>query len=341
MLSLNDLININKIPEESDISLKLLLDFYEQHLGGKVYKFTLGNDDVVKLIFKDTSQVFHLIGANHMYDKKFMDGTKFATEIRADNITLESLKKSFPKQYKDYVDRIRSVFCTDSLLKKCECLKFNSGQIPESKIKVKYLIIRAFGDVNLHLGIDTHKGQPYYPKTLILASGNTREKYIDKADEKISIKKLEIIDIHKKQVLELVDRDKAKQIAAQEVLKLADDWMNKEVNVPNKEKKNISFHFLKSQLNSYLSSQKSVIEIKVKPLDPYLTGKIVAEAIRCFVKEQFKDRFFAYTEKFETAYQIDFKTLQRQGKEKKDRESHSELEQKCTIRNKKIGIDDD
>ena len=40
MLSVSDLININYIPDEDDISLQLLIDFYEEYLCKRIFIFT-------------------------------------------------------------------------------------------------------------------------------------------------------------------------------------------------------------------------------------------------------------------------------------------------------------
>lgn len=53
MLSVSDLIDINYIPSESDISLELLVDFYEDYLCKRIFIFTLRDGQVVKLFFRD------------------------------------------------------------------------------------------------------------------------------------------------------------------------------------------------------------------------------------------------------------------------------------------------
>lgn len=56
MLSVSDLINIQYIPEISDISLSLLVDFYEQYLCKRIFIFELADGQKLKLFFKDTSE---------------------------------------------------------------------------------------------------------------------------------------------------------------------------------------------------------------------------------------------------------------------------------------------
>ena len=67
MLSVNDLIDINYIPSESDISLELLVDFYEYYLCKRIFIFTLRDGQVVKLFFRDATELFHISGIDHIY----------------------------------------------------------------------------------------------------------------------------------------------------------------------------------------------------------------------------------------------------------------------------------
>lgn len=58
MLTVPDLINIQYIPEITDISLILMVDFYEQYLCKRFWVFELADGQKVKLFFKDTSEIF-------------------------------------------------------------------------------------------------------------------------------------------------------------------------------------------------------------------------------------------------------------------------------------------
>ena len=70
MLTVPDLINIQYIPEITDISLILMVDFYEQYLCKRFWVYELADGQKVKLFFKDTSEIFHVSGIEHIYGKK-------------------------------------------------------------------------------------------------------------------------------------------------------------------------------------------------------------------------------------------------------------------------------
>lgn len=226
MLSVNDLININRIPSESELSLSLLLDFYDQYLTKRIFIFTLKNGEVVKLFFKDPSEIFHISGIDHIYSGVPMDGSKFIEEIRNKNIDLTNVKNINPSAYKDYLDRIRSMFCIDTIIKNCEYLFFPDGKIPDSKIKVTYLLLKGLDDKNLHLGIDTYKkGRPYFSRTLLVTDGNSLGKFVDKANDRLRVTKLEIRDKDSDTVIEIVEREQGEVQLAKDLAQITQNWI--------------------------------------------------------------------------------------------------------------------
>ena len=226
MLSFNDLININRIPSESEISLSLLLDFYDQYLTKRLFIFTLKSGEVVKLFFKDPSEIFHISGIDHIYSNVPMDGSKFVEGIRNNTIDLTNVKNINPSAYKDYLDRIRSMFCIDTIIKNCEYLYFPDGKIPDSKIKVTYLLLKGLDNKNLHLGIDTYrKGRPYFSRTLLVTDGNSLEKFVDKANDRLRVSKLEIRDKDTDELIETVEREQGEVQLKQDLSEITQHWI--------------------------------------------------------------------------------------------------------------------
>lgn len=319
MLRVCDLININYVPNEKEISLKLLVDFYEQYLCRRIFIFTLKNGEVVKLFFKDASEIYHISGIDHIYDGIPMDGSRFLKEIQSGKMELETVEKVNAVAYTDYIDRIRSMFCIDTIIKNCEYLYYSDGKIPESNIKVTYLLLKGLDGKSLHLGIDTYrKGRPYFTRTLLVTEGN-------KADEKLKVTKLEICDKDTNEVVETVKREEAVVVVRKLVDEITEKWIQTEfeenisnfmiqpevvykidVFLKNKEKNdvdsNIWMQFLqkivpRTQKNIWINLWRSRIDEEkvrirniVDSLDPYWSGKIVGEEIRKFEKNEFSKR---------------------------------------------------
>lgn len=226
VLNVNDLININRIPNENEISLSLLLDFYNQYLTKRLFIFTLKNGEVVKLFFKDSSEIFHISGIEHIYSGVPMDGSKFIEGIRNNNLDLIDVKNINPSAYKDYLDRIRSMFCIDTIIKNCEYLFFPGGKIPNTKIKITYLLLKGLDNKNLHLGIDTYKkGRPYFSRTLLVTDGNSLKKFVNKANGCLRVTKLEIRDKDTNELIEVIEREQGEVQVKQTLSQITKNWI--------------------------------------------------------------------------------------------------------------------
>ena len=226
MLTVGDLIDINYIPTVAEISLNLLKEFYEEYLCKRIFIFTLKNGETVKLFFRDTTEIFHISGIDHIYEDVPMDGTRFISEIESGKIDLEAVKAVNPNAYKDYEDRICSMACLDTIIKNCEYLFYPGGKIPQSEIKVKYLLLKGLDGKNLHLGIDTYKkGRPYFSRTLLVTEGNSAGKFIEKADERLKVVELVIKDKDTDEILIHVKREEAEKQAIIEVERIAQKWL--------------------------------------------------------------------------------------------------------------------
>ena len=73
MLTVKDLIDINYIPQEGEVSLELLKEFYEDYLCDKIYLYTLMNGSEIKLILRNSTEIFHISGIDHIYSGNPMD----------------------------------------------------------------------------------------------------------------------------------------------------------------------------------------------------------------------------------------------------------------------------
>lgn len=229
MLSVNDLIDINYIPSEDEISLQLLVDFYEEYLCKKIYIFTLKNGKVIKLFFRDGSEIFHVSGIDHIYEGVPIDGSRFLQGVKDNEIDLNTVENVNAAAYKDYILRIRSMACIDTIIKKCEYLWYPEGKIPDSQIEVKYLLLKGLDEKNLHLGIDTYKeNRPYFTKTLLVTEGNTADKFIGKADERLRVAKLEIRDKDTNELLVCVEREVAEGKVKAEIKRYTEEWYENE-----------------------------------------------------------------------------------------------------------------
>lgn len=296
MLTINDLINIQYIPQLSEISLSLLVDFYEQYLCKRIYIFELVDGRRLKLFFKGTSEIFHISGIDHIYDNIPMDGTHFVEGIKNKTIDFTVLENINRAAFTDYTDRIRSMACIDTILKNSEYLWFTNGKIPGSTIKVKYLLLKGLDSKNLHLGIDTYKeGRPYFSKTLLVTEGNLKSKYVNMADARLRVASIEILDKDTNTVLERIERLAAMDRAAKEIEYLAEEWADKifpeiysdyKTLFPDAKPNSRKKKEWASKLEKYLESKQESIRDKIREYDPYWMSKIVSEQIKRYCKNK-------------------------------------------------------
>ena len=293
MLSICDLINRESLPKAQEISLELIMDFYELYLCKRIYIFTLEDDTEVKIIFTDGREVFHLLGVNHIYGNTPMTGTRFVKGVRDGSITLATLHKINAKAYRDYLDRICSIACVDAVLKKSEYLWFKDGKIQGSDIKVKYLLLKSIEEKSFHLGIDQRsEGKPYFAKTLLVTKGSNRNKFINLADSCFKVKRLQIRDKESNVLLEDIQREKARQTAEKQVQIFARKYLEQ-----NKGKLGQVEKKLRAELSRYIEEKNEELRKTVEKQDPYWTKKIVAESVRKYLKEDIKEDIQAYMRK--------------------------------------------
>lgn len=191
------------------------------------FLFLQKNGKVIKLFFRDATEIFHISGINHIYEGVPMDGKRFLQGVKNKTIDLKTVEKVNAVAYKDYVIRIRSMACIDAIIKKCEYLWFPDAKIPDSKIEVRYLLLKGLDEKNLHLGIDAYnEKKPYYSKTLLVTEGNNADKFIGKADERLRVAKLEIRDKNTDDLLICINRELAEEKALEEIRKHVNEWFS-------------------------------------------------------------------------------------------------------------------
>lgn len=297
MLLVNDLINIDYIPKENDISLQLLVDFYEKYLCQRIFIFTLKNGTEIKLFFRDATEIFHISGIDHIYEGIPMDGTRFVKEVKEGKIDIDTIKTINASAYKDYELRICSMACLDSIIKKCEYLWYSKGKIPDSTIEVKYLLLKGMDGKNLHLGIDTYNvKRPYYSKTLLVTEGNSLNKFIGKADERLRVSKLEIRDKNTDCILECIERELAEYTALQEVRMCMQKWLDTEFSVllmdyflENASESLLEVwlkHISVQELDSMFADIKAILEMKSDICDMQEWRKLYEEVMKAILDSQ-------------------------------------------------------
>lgn len=281
MLSVQDLINKRDIPGEDDISLELLIAFYEEYLGKRIFRFELDNGMIIKLLFNDVNDIFHIAGIHQIYrdsDLGHVKASEFIEDVRNGNVTLQYLKSLNANSYKDFIPRIRSFLCIDGIIKNSEYLYYSHGIIPDTSIKVKYLLLKNASNRKLHLGIDNYKRNPnnFYAKTLLVTDS---DKFIDRATSQHRVNKIIIINKETNEVEEIIDRQLAYTKADEFLHDKAIELLGKTSDVKYQE------------FRRYIKSTKQDLILEISKFDKYWSTKIATETLQRYLKDQARTEF--------------------------------------------------
>lgn len=164
MLTLEQLKIIKQTPEESEISLKLLADFYEKYISNRIYELEMEDETI--LVFKAENKHFpHLIGLHKFIDKskkhrnkllhnnKQLKSQKGFDNIKNSKIILEDLKnvgiKS--KTYKNYKKRILNFPFSYQLLRESKFLSYDKETVEKNtRINGDYIFVNDIDNDKLH-----------------------------------------------------------------------------------------------------------------------------------------------------------------------------------------------
>ncbi|GEM_PF-6498811 len=164
MLTLEQLKIIKQTPNESDISLKLLADFYEKYISNRIYELEI--EDGTILVFTAKNKHFpHLIGLHKFIDKskkhrnkllhynKQVKSQKGFDNIKNSRIILEDLKnigiKS--KTYKNYKKRILNFPFSYQLLRESKFLAYDKESVEKNtRINGDYIFVNDIDNDKLH-----------------------------------------------------------------------------------------------------------------------------------------------------------------------------------------------
>lgn len=199
MLTKEDLLVCDTIPNVRNVSLKLYKEFAETFLLGKVfhYSFTDGTDLCVE--FTEWG-IYHMLCIHHINGRiggdsffdKINEGLSF-DDFEADN----ALKFRFKK----YKKRITMFACVYNTLINGKVFYIPSGNVyGTAGVQMDYIIYQGINNVSpsgitqngINIGIRNIKGR-YIPLTILISKHSDIEEYIKTEELKI-VRKLEIID---------------------------------------------------------------------------------------------------------------------------------------------------
>lgn len=185
MLTVSELQSLTEMPIMSDISLKLLLEFYESSLCNNIFNYQLedsnGNEFPVKLSFYNP-EFCHLLGLHYIEGNgsTIVKGQRGCESIKDESVTFKTLKIVNAESFAKIKDRIRYFPFIYQLLHNPSIVQFNPNVVSGGSLLTCDLIFHQPNCMSkrIHLGIENKGTDIYFPKTYMVEKNNGT-KYID------------------------------------------------------------------------------------------------------------------------------------------------------------------
>lgn len=205
MLTVNDLLNENKVSSMNDISLKLYKNFNDDILCKRIFIYELEGGKQMKVVFQPNN-LLHILGAQHILGKKYK-AEKFNEEIHLGNMTFAELERRNSIVFNDFTDRFLNFSNLYYVLTNCDLVYFdkdiynkNKKNDIASKMDFTHILFQNVNNKKVHAGLDTYnKGFNYYCKSLLVRS--IVNEGIIKEQKPVKIKNIKVIDVKSKRIL--------------------------------------------------------------------------------------------------------------------------------------------
>ena len=198
MLTKEDLLTLDRIPEVSEVSLSLYKDFAEEFLFKRKFHYLLLDGTTVDIRFNEKG-MHHMLGIQHtklhIADTDLFNAIDNGLLIQ-DIIDKKNLYSSYPKRTAKL--RIESFACIYTVMKNGSAFYFPNQEI-KGAIKMDYILYQLFTDTKNHsvnIGIKEMDNCGYLiGRTILNASGNRAEKIIANGQFR-PVKEIKIMDMN-------------------------------------------------------------------------------------------------------------------------------------------------
>lgn len=181
MLSTTDLLTLQSMPRENDLSLQTIQSFYKEHLCDRLFIFHLDDDTrkQIKLRF-DEKDLCHLLGIHYivkgMRNKYDYAGRKGYKLLEDGTVTFDFLKQTNKKWFKSIKKRMLYFPFVYQIIHGPSIIEFTAPN-DTSRLELDLIIYSYSDNTYLHLGLDKDIDSDfYYPKSFF---DRKKSDYID------------------------------------------------------------------------------------------------------------------------------------------------------------------
>ncbi|MCU5096132.1 PBECR4 domain-containing protein [Bacillus wiedmannii] len=173
MLSVTDLLTLERKPKMSHLSLLTIQQFYKEHLCGR--RFIYSTDDphrpTIRLRFKE-EELCHLLGFQHIFEKQRFGSTYIGESgynlMRSGELTFDFIKETNEEGLKQYENRMLFFPFVHQILKNPDSVIFDPKCVPfKTKLQADLIFYNEQNRRYLHLFLDHYKKRPgnYFPRS--------------------------------------------------------------------------------------------------------------------------------------------------------------------------------
>ena len=177
--SIAELNSLERQPRINDISLKLLIKYYEAYLYPFVYNYSIGNNEGreinIELRF-DIDNFCHLVGLEYIVTRQvsrnniyLYKGQAGWNRIKDGYLDFQELKSINKKRFKSVKEKFVYFYLIPKLISNPKCIVFDKTKVfPATEIECEILFYDTYNNAVVHLGIEKRDKGYYIPRTFLI-----------------------------------------------------------------------------------------------------------------------------------------------------------------------------
>lgn len=190
MLTIEEMLVRDCMPDWLDIDLNLYKKFSETYLFPRIFRYYLETGDVLDVVFKEWA-MNHLWGIHHIDNT--IGNDKLFERIDL-GLCINDFRKTsaLKKRLNDNKDRIRMFACIYHILKTGNMFYVKDGILEGTNIRINYIRSKTIGGKGVNVGM-RFEDNAYVPLTLLVDRAVNPNKTVKDLDA-VKVIKLEIIE---------------------------------------------------------------------------------------------------------------------------------------------------
>lgn len=181
IMNKDDYANLSSTPTADQLTLKLVLEYYDEYIEPYVYTYTVKDEEAIRLKFNYVNFP-HLIGLHYAPNAKYGQNSDKAKQfkgydgyqgVKNGSIDKQTIKSMFDKKnyhYSDMTKKMRYFYNLHKVLESPSAVYYNkskNNKKQNSLIDCHIILYKIINDQYIHVGLDK-SGDKYVAKTFLV-----------------------------------------------------------------------------------------------------------------------------------------------------------------------------